>query len=192
MLIGGTPGFRVTGAFGSGELALGGIEAEWPEVVLVDLGLPGISGIELIRELKTRNPLVQFCVLSSYDDDDRVFAAICAGACGYLLKKTPPSKLLECLQELHAGGAPMTPEIARQVMELFRTRQPAATAPYRLTPNETRLLKLLVDGHSYKTAAFEMTVTIHAISFHVRHIYEKLQVHSKSEAVAKAIRQGLV
>lgn len=192
ILVGGTPEYQVIGAFATMEQALERIGAELPDVVLVDLGLPGMSGVDGIALLKARYPTLQFLVLTAYDDDHRVFSAMCAGACGYLLKKTPPARLLEAIRELHEGGAPMTPEVARQVVELFRNIAPPADHAYRLTPNETRLLKLLVDGHTYKTAAFEMNVTTNTVSFHARHIYEKLQVHSKSEAVAKALRQRLV
>lgn len=190
-LIGGTSGYEVTGAFATMESALDEIGSNPPQIVLVDIGLPGMSGIEGIRALKGRFPALQFLVLTSYNDDGRVFSAMCAGACGYLLKKTPPARLLEAIDELRDGGAPMTPEIARQVVDLFRKSAPPPTAAYKLTPAETRLLRLLVDGHSYKTAAHEMNVTIHAVSFHARNIYEKLQVHSKSEAVAKALRDRL-
>jgi DNA-binding NarL/FixJ family response regulator len=192
VLIGGTPGFSVAGTFSNMEEAIPGIEAAPPTIALVDIGLPGMSGIEGIRLLKARVPGLLMLVLSSYDDDQRVFGAMCAGACGYLLKKTPPAKLLESLQELERGGAPMSPQIARQVVEIFRRVVPPVGAGCHLTPSETRLLKLLVEGHSYKTAAFELGVTTHAVSFHARHVYEKLQVHSKSEAVAKALRSGLV
>ncbi len=192
VLIGGAPDCQVTGVFGSMEQTLASIEGDLPDIVLVDLGLPGMSGIDGIRLLKARYPALQFLVLTSYTDDQRVFAAVCAGACGYLLKKTPPDRLLDSIRELKEGGAPMTPEIARQVVELFRTNAPPAQSSYPLTTQEMRLLRLLVDGHSYKSAAFEMSITIHAISFHARHIYEKLQVHSKSEAVAKALRGRLV
>jgi DNA-binding NarL/FixJ family response regulator len=192
ILISGSPDYQVTGAFGSMEAALDALDSDLPEVVLTDLGLPGMSGTEGIRLLKERHPGLLFLVLSSYDDDHRVFTAMCAGACGYLLKKTPPERLLQAIGELKQGGAPMTPEVARQVVELFRTMTPPSGATYRLTPAETRLLRLLVEGHSYKTAAYEMAVTVHAVSFHARHIYEKLQVHSKSEAVSKALRHRLI
>jgi DNA-binding NarL/FixJ family response regulator len=192
VLIGGTPGFAVAGTFGAMEEAIPAILAAPPTIVLVDIGLPGMSGIEGIKILKARLPHLLMLVLSSYDDDQRVFSAMCAGACGYLLKKTPPAKLLESLQELERGGAPMSPQIARQVVEIFRRVAPPVEAPCHLTPGETRLLKLLVEGHSYKTAAYELGVTTHAVSFHARHVYEKLQVHSKSEAVAKALRSGIV
>jgi DNA-binding NarL/FixJ family response regulator len=131
-------------------------------------------------------------VLSVYDDDDRIFDALCAGACGYLLKNTPPARLLASLEETVLGGSPMSPEIARRVVTLFREIRPPVAADYQLTPHETRLLKLLVDGHNYKTAAQELKVSVNTISFHMRNIYQKLQVHSKSEAVSKALRQRLI
>lgn len=190
-LIAGTPGFEVTGAYASAEDAMERVPQSSPDVVLVDLGLPGVSGAEGIRLLKAKKPNLPFLVLSVYDDDHRIFEAICAGACGYLLKKTPPAKLLECIQETVAGGAPMSPEVARRVVDLFRTVRPPAQANYGLTAHELRLLRLLVEGHNYKTAAAEIGVSINTVSFHMRRIYEKLQVHSKSEAVAKALRDGL-
>jgi len=121
-----------------------------------------------------------------------VFSALCAGACGYLLKKTPAARLMESLREAFEGGAPMSPDIARRVVNLFRTIRPPETADYDLTPHETRLLKLLVEGHNYKTAAAEVGVSVATIAFHMRNIYEKLQVHSKSQAVSKALRDKLV
>ena len=151
-----------------------------------------MSGIDGIKILKERLPDLQFLILSSYDDDARVFAAMCAGACGYLLKKTPPPRLLDAISELHNGGAPMSPQIARQVVRLFRTVAPPKESPVHLTPKEAHVLQLLVEGHSYKTAAYEMNLTVHAVSFHARHVYEKLHVHSKSEAVAKALKNRLV
>jgi DNA-binding NarL/FixJ family response regulator len=191
-LIGGTPGYRCSGAFGSMEEALAGIDRLQPMVALVDLGLPGMSGIEGIRALKARFPQLLVLVLTIYDDDERIFDAICAGACGYLLKKTAPARLLESIKEVVDGGAPMSPEVARRVIDLFRDIRPPAHADYHLTPHETRLLKLLVDGYNYKSAAEELHVSINTISFHMRRVYEKLQVHSKSEAVAKALRQRLI
>jgi DNA-binding NarL/FixJ family response regulator len=158
----------------------------------VDIGLPGISGIEGIRQLRQLYPQLHLLVLTVYSDDERIFDAICAGACGYLLKKTPPARLLESITEVAGGGAPMSPEVARRVVELFRTIRPPERADYRLTPHEIRLLQLLVDGRNRKSAAVELGVSVHAVSFHLRHIYEKLQVHSRSEAVAKALRDRLI
>ena len=166
--------------------------AEMPDVVLSDIGLPDMDGIEGIKHLKARHPDLLILMLSVYDDDDRIFEALCAGACGYLLKKTAPVRLIESLKEAVMGGSPMSPEVARRVITLFRDFHPPERADYQLTPHETRLLKLLVEGHNYKTAAFELNVSINTISFHMKRIYEKLQVHSKSEAVAKALQHRLV
>jgi DNA-binding NarL/FixJ family response regulator len=191
-LIGGTEGFAFAGAFRSMEEALPPLERDPPHLVLVDIGLPGMSGIEGIRILKRRHPDLHLLVLSVYDDDDRIFDALCAGACGYLLKKTAPARLLESVREAAEGGGPMSPEVARKVVALFREFRPPARADYALTPHELRLLGLMVEGHNYKTAAVELGVSVNTVSFHVRHIYQKLQVHSRSDAVAKALREGLI
>lgn len=192
MLIGGTEGFRCTGAYRTMEETLQKIGFELPDVVLNDIGLPGMSGIEGIKILKERYPNLLVLMLTVYDDDERIFDAMCAGASGYLLKKTPPIKLLESLREAHQGGAPMSPEVARRVIALFRAIRPPERANYELTPHETRLLKLFVEGHNYKTAAAELGVSVHTVSFHLRSIYDKLQVHSKSEAVAKALQNRII
>jgi DNA-binding NarL/FixJ family response regulator len=192
MIINGTPGFLCTGAYRSMEDALERIAGELPDVVLNDIGLPGMSGIDGIRILKQRYPGLVVLVLTIYDDDDRIFDALCAGASGYLLKKTQPARLLDSLREAVAGGAPMSPEVARRVIALFREFRSPESTTCELTPHEVRLLRLFVEGHNYKTAAAELGVTVHTISFHLRSIYDKLQVHSKSAAVAKALRSRLV
>jgi DNA-binding NarL/FixJ family response regulator len=187
-LLDGLPNFRTTGAWERMEEALPVLEKDSADVVLVDLGLPGMSGTEGIRRLKASRPALLTVVLTVYEDDDRIFDALCAGACGYLLKKTPAPQLLAGLEEAVAGGAPISPEIARRVVGLFSRFRPEPRADYGLTPHESRVLKLLVEGHSYKAAAAVLKVSTPTVAFHVRRIYEKLQVHSKSEAVAKAIR----
>jgi DNA-binding NarL/FixJ family response regulator len=192
ILINGTEGYRCTGSYWSMEDALPAIASHLPDIALIDLGLPGMSGIDGIRRLKEAHPDLVLLVLTVYDNDERIFEALCAGASGYLLKKTPPARLLESLKEALAGGAPMSPEVARRVVALFREFRPPQKADYHLTPHELRLLKLLVEGCSYKTAATELGVTPKTISFHLQKIYEKLQVHSKSQAVAKALRDRLV
>jgi DNA-binding NarL/FixJ family response regulator len=192
MLVNGTEGFWVSGSYRTMEEALDRIGVDPPDLVLCDIGLPGMNGIEGIRILKERHPKLIVLMLSVYDDDERIFDALCAGASGYLLKKTPPARLLEALREAAAGGGPMSPEVAARVITLFREIRPPERASYNLTPHETRLLKLFVEGHNYKTAAAELGVTVHTISFHLRSIYEKLQVHSKSEAVAIAVKNRLV
>lgn len=192
ILIDGSPGFEVAASYRTMEDALAGIEHATPSVILTDIGLPGLDGIEGTRLLRERLPNVPILALTVYDDDEKVFNAICAGASGYLLKNTPPARLLESIAEVASGGAPMSPEIARRVVRLFREFHPPPAASYRLTPQETALLRLLVEGHHYKTAANEMGISTNTVSFHLKHIYEKLQVHSKTEAVAKALRERLI
>jgi len=191
-LINGTEGYSCTGSYRSMEEALDKIGHQLPDVVLSDIGLPGMDGIEGARILKERYPNLLLLMLTVYDDDERIFDAMCAGASGYLLKKTPPARLIESLREAVQGGAPMSPEVARRVITLFREIRPPERADYELTPHETRVLKLFVEGHNYKTAAAELGVSVNTINFHVRSIYEKLQVHTRSEAVAKALLNRLV
>jgi DNA-binding NarL/FixJ family response regulator len=194
LLLDGTTGFRSAGAFRTMEGALDHLAevTELPDVALVDLGLPGMSGIDGVRLLRERYPGVMPLVLTVYEDDGRIFDALCAGACGYLLKKTQPAQLLDCIRDVVEGGAPMSPEVARRVIAIFREIRPPDVADHHLTPHEIRLLTLLVEGHNYKTASAELGVTVHTISFHLRSIYSKLHVHTKTEAVAKALRHGLI
>src|ERR1017187_4272865 len=191
-LIDGADDLRCSAAFGSVEEVLPRMGSDLADVVLVDIGLPGKSGIEGIRLLKERNPELVLVILTVFDDDRRIFEAICAGASGYMLKKTPAPRLLQGIRDAAVGGAPMSPEIAARVIALFRQTRPAAPEDHDLTPHEIRVLKLLVDGHNYKTAAVELSVSVNTISFHMRRIYDKLHVHTKSEAVAKALRDQIV
>ncbi|MGH9765186.1 MAG: response regulator [Blastocatellia bacterium] len=192
ILINGTRGFRCTASFRTMEDALRMIANDLPNVVLTDLGLPGMSGVEGISLLKERYPDLPILALTIYDEDEEIFDALCAGASGYLLKETQPARLIECIQEASQGGAPMSPEVARRVVKLFLEFRPPDRASYGLTPAETELLKLLVEGHNYKTAAAELGISTHTVSFHLGNVYQKLQVHSKSEAVAKALRSRIV
>lgn len=187
-----TPGFITVGLWASMEEALGRIERNPPDVVLADIRLPGMSGIEGVRRLKARYPCLQILMLSVYNDNESVFEAICAGASGYLLKDTPPSRLLQALEEARDGGAPMSPEIARKVVTMFQRIAPPRSEDHELSPRELQVLQLLADGHSYKTAARTLDLSVDTLRFHVRNIYEKLHVHSKSEAVLKAFRTGLI
>jgi DNA-binding NarL/FixJ family response regulator len=184
--------YRCSGAYRSMEEALEQMKTEVPDVVLVDIGLPGMNGIEGIRVLKQGHPQLRLLMLTVYDEDEFIFDALCAGASGYLLKKTAPARLIESLRDAMEGGAPMSPEVASKVIRLFRTIRPPDRADYQLTPHELRLLKMLVDGHNFKTAAAELGVSVTTVAFHMRNVYDKLQVHSKSEAVAKALRNRLV
>ena len=191
-LIGGSEGFTCAGGFRSVEEALPQISARVPDVILVDIGLPGMNGIDGIRLFKNRYPEILLLTLTVHDDDERIFDALCAGASGYLLKKTQPAQLVASVKEAANGGAPMSPEVARRVIKLFREIRPPERAEYNLTPHELRILKLLVEGHNYRTAANKLGVAPTTINFHLQNIYQKLQVHSKSEAVAKALRNRLV
>jgi DNA-binding NarL/FixJ family response regulator len=187
-----TDGFECRAQFGSMEDALAWLDLASVHLVLLDLGLPGMSGIEGARVLRGRCPELPILALTIYDDDERIFDALCAGACGYVLKDTAPDRLLGAIRETVAGGSAMSPTVARKVVALFRAAPPPARADYGLTPAESRLLALLVEGHSYRGAAQALGVSLNTISFHMRHIYDKLQVHSKSEAVAKALRGRMV
>ena len=191
-LINGTTGFECVAAYGSVETALAQIERVAPDVILTDIGLPGMSGIEGIERFRKIFPDIPIIALTIYDNDEQIFNALCTGANGYLLKNTPPARLLEALEEAASGGSPMSPAIAARVVNLFRQFRPPELANYHLTPQETDLLKLLIEGHHKKTAAREMDISIHTVSFHLKNIYEKLQVHSKTEAVAKALREKIV
>jgi DNA-binding NarL/FixJ family response regulator len=191
-LINNTPLFECHHAYASMEEALDGIGRATPRVALVDIGLPGLSGIEGVRILREQYPSMAVALLTVFRDDDRIFQAICAGACGYLLKKTPPAKLLEAVRELADGGAVMSPEVAGRVMELFRRTQTPPEPAVTLSPRELRLLKLVIEGHQNKTAAAELGISPHTVNFHMRSIYEKLHVHSRSEAVARALREGWI
>jgi DNA-binding NarL/FixJ family response regulator len=191
-LLNSTEGYRCVGSFRTMEEALQKIGHAIPDFILLDIGLPGMSGIEGLKILKERYPDVLVMMNTVFDDDDRIFEALCAGACGYLLKKTPPALLLESVKQAVSGGAPMSPEVARRVIRLFREIRPPEKEDYELTPHELRLLQFLSEGHSYKSAAVQLNVTAKTISFHLQKIYEKLHVHSKSEAVSKALRHRLI
>ena len=181
----------VVGTFASMEEALPVLEREPPDVLLSDIGLPGMSGTEGVRRYRLRHEQALVLMLSVFGDDRHVFEAICAGACGYLLKDTPPDRLRAAVRELVHGGAPMSPEIARRVVATFQ-RVPQAPEAHGLSPRELDVLRALGQGHSYKTAAAALALSIDTVRFHIRSIYSKLHVHSKSEAVLEALRRGIV
>jgi DNA-binding NarL/FixJ family response regulator len=191
-LINGSPGFRVTGRYASGEEALRQIRADAPDVVLTDIGLPGISGIEVVARVRELLPRTPILVLTVHGEDQNVFDALCSGACGYLLKDVAPARLLESIRELHGGGAPMSPEIARRVVHMFQRFAPPKTDPTSLSSRQLDVLQLLAEGHSYKGCADRLAVSLDTVRFHVRQIYEQLHVHSKSEAVRKALKSGWI
>ncbi len=191
-LVGGTPGYRCSGAYGSVEEAVPQLAAQTPDVLLLDIDLPGMSGSEAAGILHARFPAMQILMLTVYAERERVFESICNGASGYLLKQTPPARLLEAIREAHQGGSPMSPEIARQVVLYFRKPPRARSDVDQLTPHETRLLGLLAEGYSYQAVGERLSISVNTVRTYIRVIYEKLHVHSKSEAVSKAFREGLI
>jgi DNA-binding NarL/FixJ family response regulator len=195
-LLNNAPGIVCQHVYDSVEAAMANIGNGLPQVVLLDIGLPGVDGIEGVRLMRAAHPSLAIIILTVFRDEDRVFRAICAGACGYLLKTSPPERILSAIREVAAGGAAMSPEIAGRVLNLFRkqatTPSSAAGHPVEFTPQEHRLLRLLADGHQNKTAAAEMAISVHTIGFHLKSIYGKLHVHSRTEAVARALRDRLI
>jgi DNA-binding NarL/FixJ family response regulator len=185
-------GFGCAGAYGSMEAAIAGFPAALPHVALVDLGLPVMSGIDGIRILRARWPLLAILALTVHDENEYIFQALCAGADGYLLKSTRSEELLRCLRDVMEGGAPISPAIAKKVIYLFRQAKPTPATTSNLTPHELRILGLLARGENYKTSARILGVSVNTISYHVRNIYGKLHVHSRGDAVAKALRTGLI
>jgi len=192
MLINGTSGYQCVGTFRSVEDALRWAGGAAPDVLLLDIHLPGMLGSDGVRLLREKFTPVEIIMLTVYAEQDKVFESICNGACGYLLKETPPARLLEAINEAYHGGAPMSPEIARKVVTLFQKTGPPEKLAEQLTPQEVRLLKLLVEGYSYQGAADRLNISINTVRDYIRSIYDKLHVHSKSEAVGKALRQRLI
>ncbi len=194
ILIDGTPGYSCIASYPKCESMLKNLEKQNPDVLLMDIGLPGMNGIEGIKQSKAILPNLTILVLTVYEENDLIFDALCAGACGYLVKKTPPSKLLEAIQEAYQGGAPMSSHIARKVIDFFQLKKQTSPSNQQniLTPREKEILSGLVEGNSFKTIADSLFISIETVRFHFRNIYKKLHVHSQSEAVAKAIKEGLI
>jgi DNA-binding NarL/FixJ family response regulator len=189
--INGSPGFRCISAYGSAQAALEGLPRDRPAVVLMDINMPGMSGIECVARLKELVPEVQTVMLTVYEDTERIFDALSAGASGYLLKRSKPSKLLEAIREVHEGGSPMSSSIARKVVASFqKSRQSGEKPPSHphLSPREEAVLDLLAKGYTYKLIADELGISIDTIRTYLRRIYEKLHVQSRTEAVAKYLR----
>ena len=188
------PAWKWTGQYGSAEEALRGIAAATPGVILTGLGLPGMGGIELVGRLHSLLPKAPILVLTVYGEDRHVFDALRNGAVGYLLKDVEPARLLAAIRELYAGGAPMSPEVARRVVLMFQKFAPSTVERACLSERELGLdvLQLLAQGHRYKTCADRRAISHDTIRFQVRNIYERLHVHSKSEAVIEALKSGWI
>jgi DNA-binding NarL/FixJ family response regulator len=178
-------GFKCVGAHGSVEEALGHLPAEKPSVVLMDINLPGMSGIEGVKTLKPLLPGAQFLMLTVYEDADHVFEALEAGATGYLLKQTPRNELLASIKDIHAGGSPMTSNIARRVVQAFHRQDATVPESAKLSQREREVLELLAQGYLYKEIMELLNVSRGTLNTYVRRTYEKLHVRSRSQAVAK-------
>lgn len=192
-MIGGTPGFDCVGAFPNCNNLLKNISQLKPNVVLMDIEMPGINGIEAVGMIKEDFPEIKILMETIFDDDEKIFNSICAGAEGYILKHTAPAGILDAIQEIHDGGAPMTPSIANRVLKMVKNRPDTSLKEsFDLTDREKEILTCLVKGMSYKMVADTCFISIETVNVHIKNIYRKLQVHSKSEAVAKAIRGRIV
>ena len=186
------PGIDDVSIFGTAEDALAAFDGgSRPDVILMDIGLPGLSGIEAVQVLREKSPELAVIMFTVHRDNERIFRAICAGACGYLLKTSTPDRILAAIDAAIAGGSPIDEQIARRVLDTF-ARLATPPGDYGLTARETEILELLVDGLTQKGIADRLCVSAHTVDGHVRHVYEKLQVHSRSGAVAKALRENLV
>ncbi len=192
MLIDGSDGFCVLASYKNCDNVTDEVAAWTPDVILMDIDMPGTNGIEGLKKIRAVNSSVKILMLTVFDDNKNVFDAIRNGANGYVLKKTPPAKLLEYIQEAASGGAPMTASIATQVLKMFSQITPSQNEDYNLSDREKQVLQLLVDGYSYKMIASEMFISIDTVRSHIKKIYEKLHVNSKSEAVAKAFKDKLL
>lgn len=192
MLIDGSEGFSVLAAYKNCDHVQDEVEAWAPDVILMDIDMPGTNGLEGLRKIREVNREVKVLMLTVFDDNKNVFDAISNGANGYVLKKTAPAKLLEYIQEAASGGAPMTASIATQVLQMFSRLNIPQGEDYNLSEREKEVLYLLVEGYSYKMIASGMYISIDTVRSHIKRIYEKLQVNSKSEAVAKAFKDRLV
>jgi DNA-binding NarL/FixJ family response regulator len=188
LFVNGSPGFRCVSTFPSGEDALAQLPAKWPDVILMDIHLTGMSGIECVRRLKAIRPEVQIVMLTVYEDPDQIFAALEAGATGYMLKRLTPARLLEAIQEVHEGGSPMSHSIARKVLASFHEAGQAAAEMNRLSPREEMVLDCLAKGLTYEKTGSQLNISLDSVRTYVRRIYEKLHVHSRTEAVAKYSR----
>ena len=186
--IDGSPGFRCVSAYGSAAAALQHLPADKPDVVLMDINMPGMNGIECVERLKTHLPDLQIVILTVYEDTEKIFRALSAGATGYLLKRLPPAKLLEAIREVHGGGSAMSSSIARKVVASFQKAAPAPEAQVHLSPREQTVLDCLAKGLTYKQIADQLDISIDTIRTYLRRIYEKLHVQSRTEAVAKYMR----
>ena len=193
-LINGTTGYQSVGSFRDCESFLEKLQSLEVNVVLMDIALPGMNGIEGVKEAILLNPDVDILMLTIYEDSEKVFDALCAGACGYLVKKTPPSNLFEAIKEVHEGGSPMSSQIARQVITAFKESKDTKDEKqeFELSSREKEVINLLANGNNYQQIADQLFISVDTVRHHIKNIYRKLHVHTQSEAVAKAIRKRII
>jgi DNA-binding NarL/FixJ family response regulator len=193
-LINSTPGFSCRYSYGDCESFLRELEDNTADVVLMDIGLPGMNGIEGVKKAREIDPHLDILMLTVYEDNEVVYDALCAGACGYLVKKTPPSRLLDAIREIHEGGSPMSSLIARKVINTFQKVKALQNdgSEFDLTSREKEVLQSLGEGNNYQEISDSLYISVDTVRHHIRNIYRKLHVHSRSQAVAKAIRKGLI
>lgn len=191
-LLNNSKGFKCTGSFSNCESYLEVINTIKADVILMDIKLPGMNGIEGVRQIKKILPDVNILMLTIYEENDLIFNALCAGACGYLVKKTHPEKLLEAINDANCGGAPMSSTIARKVIGFLQVGKQASSEPALLTQREQEILKELATGKTYYAIALDLNITSDTVRFHIKNIYKKLHVHSQAEAVAEAMRKGII
>ena len=193
-LVNGTTGYKSVGAYRDCESFLVKLETLNVNVVLMDIALPGMNGIEGVKEAKKLKPDIDILMLTIYEDSEKVFDALCAGACGYLVKKTPPSKLLDAIKDVYEGGSPMSSQIARQVITAFKESKDVKdeSPDYKLSSREKEVITLLASGNNYQQIADQLFISVDTVRHHIKNIYKKLHVHTQSEAVAKAIRKRII
>lgn len=192
-LIGGTAGFDCAGAFPNCNNLLKNIEHAKPDVILMDIEMPGMNGIEAVQIIKEQYPAIKILMETIFDDDEKIFKSICAGAEGYILKNTPPAEIMQAIKEIHEGGSPMTPSIANRVLKMVKKKpETGEKERFDLSQRENEIVHCLVKGMSYKMIAASCFISIETVNVHIKNIYKKLQVHSKSEAVVKAIKGNIV
>lgn len=194
-ILNGTPGYLCSGAFADGNNWEIDTKRSTPDVVLMDIEMPGLNGIEVTRKLCAQFPSIKVLIQTVFNDSDKIFQALCAGASGYILKNDPPHKYLEAITEVYNGGAPISATVAKKLLGFFSNKNVILVSPqnsdYQLSDREKELLRLMVEGHNYKAIADKAFISYETVRTHVKHIYKKLHVASRSEAVMKAIQQGL-
>ncbi|RZM30370.1 MAG: response regulator transcription factor [Pedobacter sp.] len=192
ILLGGNPGYQLLGAYGNCVNILAEVTAAQPDLILMDIDMPHVNGLEGLKILRANNIDCKVLMLTVFDDNKNIFEAIRSGANGYILKKTPPFQLIQYIEDVLNGGAPMTSSIATQVLGMLAEGKKAeSTEEFNLSSRERDVLNLLVEGYSYKLVAYELFISIHTVRSHIKKIYEKLSVNSKSEAVAKTLKSKL-